>query len=239
VSRIIILIPCYNEEKSLPGVIADVRQVLPDGDIVVVDDGSKDRTADVARMGGAVVLQHPFNMGYGVAIQTGYKYAHANRFEYLVQIDGDGQHDPKCLKDMLIPLMSDECDFVLGSRFLDGDYRPGFARRMGMALFRGIVNLVTRARITDCTSGFQAFNRDVMEFFTRDIFPCDYPDADVLVSLHRAKFRIKEIPVVMYANAEGKSMHSGFKPLYYVLKMHLAILVTLLRSTRYFERRRT
>jgi glycosyltransferase involved in cell wall biosynthesis len=230
-SDTIIIIPAYNEGGRIASVIENVRQVVPDYDILVVNDGSRDDTSAVAASAGASVVSHPFNMGYGVAIQTGYKYAYANGYDFLVQIDGDGQHDPEYIPQLLEPVKSGETDFVVGSRFLGVEsYEPSLARRVGMAFFRKIVSLVTGSHITDSTSGYQAFNRDVICFFTTEVFPCDYPDADMLITLHLAGFRIREIGVRMYANAEGKSMHSGLKPLYYMFKMLLSIFVTLLRK---------
>jgi glycosyltransferase involved in cell wall biosynthesis len=176
-------------------------------------------------------------MGYGVAIQTGYKYALSHAYTTLVQIDGDGQHDPAGIPALLAPLRSGAADFVLGSRFLSGaSYRPPLVRRLGMTFFRRLVALIIRQPVTDCTSGYQAFNREVMDFFAGALFPCDYPDADVLISLHLAGFRICEVPVRMRAGTAGKSMHSGIKPIYYVFKMLLSMLVTLLRSRRLYRR---
>lgn len=226
----LVLIPAFNEAVRIGGVVENVRRTLPHMPVLVVDDGSRDDTAAIAKKHGAIVVSHPFNMGYGVAIQTGYKYALAHDYEYLVQIDGDGQHDPTCIPELLAVLRQGEADFVLGSRFLGSSYRPPFARRVGMALFRWIVSRVTGRFVTDTTSGFQAFNRDVIRFFTSDIFPVDYPDADMLIMLHRAGFSMREVPVRMYENSEGKSMHSGFKPLYYMFKMFLSICVTLMRE---------
>lgn len=228
--RVLVLIPAFNEAARIGGVVGNIRRVVPDMNILVVNDGSSDDTADISRLSGATVVSHPFNMGYGVAIQTGYKYALDHKYDYLVQIDGDGQHDPACIPQLLAVLQQGEADFVLGSRFLGNSYRPPFARRVGMVIFRGIVSLVTGAFITDTTSGFQAFNRDVIRFFSTDIFPVDYPDADMLIMLHRAGFSLREVPVRMYENSEGKSMHSGLKPLYYMFKMFLSICVTLMRE---------
>lgn len=237
-TELLVIIPAFNEQPRIASVIAAVRAVVPTATVAVIDDGSRDGTAAEARHAGAVVLIHPFNMGYGVAIQTGYKYALAHGYQQLVQLDGDGQHDPACIPQLLAPLRRDECDFVIGSRFLSGEsYRPPLIRRIGMAFFRQIVSLVVRHPISDCTSGYQAFNREVMRFFASDLFPCDYPDADVLISLHLAGLRIREVPVRMSANAAGKSMHSGLKPFYYVFKMLLSIVVTLLRSHRLYRRR--
>ena len=226
----IILIPAFNEEQRIAAVIRGIKCALPDADILVVNDGSRDDTAAAARQAGAIVVSHPFNMGYGVTIQTGYKYARDKGYDYLVQIDADGQHDPTCIPALLAPVVAGEVDIAIGSRFLGNSYRPPFARRAGMAIFRQIVSLVTGTFITDTTSGFQAFNRDVISFFATDIFPVDYPDADMLIMLHRAGFRMTEVPVRMFENSEGKSMHSGLKPLYYMFKMLLSICVTLMRE---------
>ena len=229
--KILILIPAYNEGARIGEVVQRVREMYPQYDVVVVNDGSRDDTAQVARAAGARVVSHPFNMGYGVAIQTGYKYAVAKGYDFLVQIDGDGQHDPAFIPKVLEPVRGGETDFAIGSRFLEGEsYEPSLARRLGMTFFRRLVSRLIGQDITDSTSGFQAFNRRVIGFFTTEVFPCDYPDADMLITLHRAGFRIREVPVRMYASATGKSMHSGWKPLYYIFKMLLSIFVTLLRK---------
>ena len=228
--RILVLIPTYNEGANIAAVIDGIRQAAPEGDILVVNDGSRDDTAAAAAAAGATVISHPFNMGYGVAIQTGYKYAAARGYDFLVQIDGDGQHDPSYIPRLLAPVLAGETDFVIGSRFMEVEsYEPSLPRRIGMAFFRKLVSAIIGTRITDSTSGYQAFNRRVISYFTTEVFPCDYPDADMLIILYRAGFRIREIPVRMYANVAGKSMHSGLKPLYYMFKMLLSIFVTLLR----------
>ncbi len=229
--NLLVVIPAFNEEKNLPNVIAGIRKVLSEADILVVNDGSADATASVGRELGDVLVSHPWNMGYGVAIQTGYKYAFANNYEFLVQIDADGQHDPEDIPHLLEPLVADSCDFVLGSRFLaEGSYKPTLARRIGMKLFSALIRISTGERITDSTSGFQVFNAEVIHFLTGDHFPCDYPDADLLLVLHRAGFRIIELPVVMREDAGGRSMHSGLRPLYYIFKMLLSIGINLIRS---------
>jgi glycosyltransferase involved in cell wall biosynthesis len=233
----LVLIPAYNEAKAIAATIDKVREVVPDADLLVVNDGSRDATAAVAAAAGATVLSHAFNMGYGVTIQTGYKYAWENGYGYLVQLDGDGQHDPAFIPALLAPVLADQTDFALGSRFLDlNSYRPSFTRRLGILFFRRLVSVLIGREITDPTSGYQAFNREVICFFTADIFPCDYPDADMLVTLNLAGFRIREVPVRMFANAAGTSMHSGVKPLYYLFKMCLSILVTLLRNRKFYRR---
>jgi len=235
--KVMILIPAYNEGTRIAEVVKSVQDVVPDCDIIVVNDGSWDNTAAAAEASGATVVSHPFNMGYGVAIQTGYKYAYAKGYDFVVQIDGDGQHDPAYIPCLLDPVIAGKTDFALGSRFLEVEsYEPSLARRAGMAFFRKMVSWITGVRITDSTSGYQAFNREVIRFFTTEVFPVDYPDADMLITLHFARFRIMELPVRMYSNVAGKSMHSGLKPFYYMFKMLLSILVIFLRKRNSLRR---
>lgn len=228
---ILVIIPAYNEERAIAGLIATIKNVAGIiADIVVIDDGSSDSTVQAASDAGAVVIKHPFNMGYGSTIQTGYKFAFARGYKYLVQIDGDGQHDPAFIPALLKPIIAGSADLALGSRFLDkSSYRPPLIRRVGIAFFGNLISFIIGRRVSDPTSGFQAFNRSVLGFFTSDAFPCDYPDADVLLVLGLAGFEIAEVPVKMYANQDGKSMHNGLKPLYYIFKMLLSIAVTLMR----------
>ena len=229
--KVLIIIPAYNEGERIGDVVHQVREMFPDYDVAVINDGSKDDTARTARAAGALDVSHPFNMGYGVAIQTGYKFALAKGYDFALQMDGDGQHDPAFITQLLAPVMAGETDLALGSRFLGTEsYEPSLARKAGMLFFRRLISFLIGTRITDSTSGFQAFNRKVIRYFTTEVFPCDYPDADMLLTLHRAGFRIKEVPVKMYASASGKSMHTGWMPFYYIFKMMLSIFVTLLRK---------
>ena len=229
--KVLIIIPAYNEGARIGKVVRSVLETCSDYDIVVVDDGSKDNTALKARNAGALVLSHRFNLGYGVAIQTGYKYALSKGYDFVVQMDGDGQHDPTFIPQLLAPVMAGGTDLSVGSRFLGSEsYAPSLTRRLGMVFFRWLISLLIKTPITDSTSGFQAFNAKVNRYFTTEVFPCDYPDADMLLTLHRADFRIMEVPVRMHASASGKSMHAGWMPLYYIFKMLLSIFVTLLRK---------
>ena len=229
-NNLAIIIPAYNEAGRIATTIAGIRK-FGNADIVVVDDGSNDDTASEARAAGARVIELPFNLGYGAALQTGFKSAIDKGYEFAVQIDADGQHDPLSIEALISPVLKDEVDVVIGSRFLDkGNYKAPFVRRMGMYFFGIITSVVTGRRITDPTSGFQALNKKVMEFYASDAYPADYPDADVIIMLHRQGFRFKEVPVIMH-NAAKRSMHGGIlKPLYYIFKMMLSIFVTLLRK---------
>ncbi|PLX85629.1 MAG: glycosyl transferase family 2 [Desulfuromonas sp.] len=235
--RTLVIIPAHNEEPLIGEVVGRVRKAVPECDILVVDDGSYDHTAAVAGRAGALVIRHPYNMGYGTTIQTGFKHARRQQYDFVVQLDGDGQHDPEFIPRLLEPVVRGETDFALGSRFLDVEsYRPSFSRRLGILIFRKLVSVLIGRPITDPTSGYAAFNKDVARFFTADIFPCDYPDADMLVTLNLAGFRIQEVPVRMLANEEGKTMHGGLKPLYYIFKMFLSISVTLMRSRKFYRK---
>lgn len=228
-----VLLPAHNEARQIARLVAGVREACSEARIVVVDDGSGDNTAAEAASAGATVLRHPFNMGYGVALQTGYKYALREGFEYLVQLDADGQHDPAGIAVLLERVRSGRCDLCVGSRFLEGEtYRVPAARRAGMILFRRVASLLVGQTITDPTSGFQAMNRRVLDFYARDLYPVDYPDTDVLVLLHRNKFAIAEAPVHMHAPDGVASLHSGARPVYYLFKMALDIPLNLIRRER-------
>jgi len=229
-----IIIPSFNEEENIPSVIAGIKN-FTDADIIVIDDGSEDLTANRARETGAFVIRHPFNLGYGAALQTGYKYAVKMNYDFLLQMDGDGQHDPKSISESFRQVESCDCDALIGSRFLgNGEYRAGVLKSIGIRVFRLIIRLITGERITDPTSGYQCLNRRVLRYFTSDSFPCDYPDANIIIALHRMGFVIKETPVAMVTNREGRSMHKGiFTIAYYCFKMLLSIFIILIREKPY------
>jgi len=227
----IIIIPAYNEEKNIAGVINGIKNVIPNTDILVVNDGGEDRTEEIARELGARVISLSYNMGYGVALQTGFKFALKRGYEYAVQIDADGQHDPEDIPKLLDGVFNNKADVIIGSRFLGkGNYRAPFIRRVGMLFFAWLTSLIISEKITDPTSGYQAINKNGLQFYAGDNYPVDFPDADVIIMLHRAGLKIKEIPVNMNPSIQKKSMHSGLKPVYYIFKMFLSILVTLLRK---------
>ena len=231
--RPLVVIPAFNEAGGIAKVIEGIRAADPGLPVLVVDDGSADDTAGAAHRAGAEVVRLPINLGYGSALQTGYKYALRRGYDCVVQLDGDGQHEPADIPRLLAAIEHDGADLVVGSRFLEnGDYRPGLARGAGMRLFRGLAFLATGVRFSDVTSGYQALNRDVLHFFDSERYPADYPDADVLVMLTRAGFRIAEVPVRMYPKRNGRSMHAGLRPVYYTFKMLLSMLLMLLRHER-------
>lgn len=236
--EVLIIIPAYNEENNIASLIENIRNNITCVDILAIDDGSRDRTASVAGKAGAIVLRLPFNMGYGAALQTGIKYALKKRYRYAVQMDADGQHDPGSIRTLLDEIKKEDVDVVIGSRFMDNrtTYKSPLVRRVGMGIFGRIASIITGRPVTDPTSGFQALNRDAMRFYASPYYPVDYPDADVIIMLHRAGLRIREVAVTMHARKEGTSMHSGLKPLYYVFKMFLSMFVTLLRKDKFVRR---
>lgn len=233
VSDCLVVIPAYNEAANVAAVVADVRQSLPGFDVLVVDDGSADETAAVARHAGAKVMRLPVNSGYGAALQTGYKYAVRQGYATVAQMDADGQHEARFMPELLEQIADGSADIVIGSRFLDNDghYEPSRARKIGMGIFSRMASRIMRQHVSDPTSGYQVMRVDVARFFCSDVYPADYPDADILILLHRSGFRVAEVGVQMRMPT-GKSMHSGHRSLYYVYKMFLSILVTLLRPAK-------
>jgi glycosyltransferase involved in cell wall biosynthesis len=228
--RLLIVIPAFNEAGRVGAVVRDVRDTLPEADVLVVDDGSADETSAEAGAAGAHVVRLPLNSGYGAALQTGYKHAVRTGYDVIGQIDADGQHQATYLHAMLAALEDHGADVVIGSRFLDNDghYKPTLARKLGIALFGRLASTITRQHITDPTSGFQVMRANVARFFCSDVYPSDYPDADILILLHRSGYKVREVPVQMRPST-NVSMHAGHRSLYYVYKMLLSIFVTVLR----------
>ena len=228
--KTLIIIPAYNEGKNIGAVLVGIQKILPGLPILVVNDGSSDNTEKVVLEHNADVISLPYNSGYGIALQTGFLYAVKNNFSIVVQMDSDGQHDPENIKDLIEEVQKDDCDVVIGSRFLSKDsYKSSLARQAGMLLFGSIASLLCGQKVTDPTSGFQALKGSAIQFAASDNYPPDYPDADFIILLNRCGFKVKEIPVTMHASPEKESMHHGHKTIYYVFKMFLSIFVTLLR----------
>jgi glycosyltransferase involved in cell wall biosynthesis len=196
----------------------------------VIDDGSEDETAQSAAAAGAVVVSLPFNLGIGGAVQTGFKYALEHGYDTVIRLDGDGQHDPQEIPQLLGPLDRGEADVVVGSRFADGkgDYRPPFARRAGIRWFAQLVSLLTRQKLTDTTSGFQAVNARAIRLFAAD-YPHDYPEVEAAVMAVRHKLRIMEVPARMRGRETGVSSITTLRSFYYAIKVTLALLVGIFR----------
>ena len=230
---VVAVVPAYEEQARVGAVVRSIHEALPDALVCVVDDGSLDETAEAARAAGAdAVCRLPFNLGYGAALQTGYKWAAERGARAVVQCDADGQHDPSQLPRLLARL--DGADVVIGSRFLarDGHYRATAGRAAAIRLYRGLVRLTTGLRMTDPTSGFQALSGPVIAHCASGHMATDYPDADQIIELHRTGFTIVEEPVTMRAREGGSSMHGRAlspRAAWYAFKVTLSIGVTLLR----------
>jgi glycosyltransferase involved in cell wall biosynthesis len=230
--RLLVVMPAYDEAGRIGRVVRMVRGQVP-ADVLVVDDGSRDSTAEEARAAGAIVAAHAVNLGYGAALQTGYRYALRFGFDAVLQMDADGQHDPSSIRELLRALEGGG-DVVVGSRFLHGgSYRPPLLRRLGMLLFGRVASFYCGMRLTDPTSGYQALSRRALEFYAHERYPHDYPDADVLSMVARVGLNLVEVPVRMLSSPEGKGMHGGLvKPLYYIFRMSLALALVPLRKER-------
>jgi glycosyltransferase involved in cell wall biosynthesis len=228
--RTIAIVPAYNEEGAIAGVIAELRATDPDFEIVVVDDGSHDRTAEAARAAGAHVLRLPFNLGIGGAVQTGFRYAFEHGFELAIRVDGDAQHDPSQLPAVMEPVLRGEADIAVGSRYLGprGGYRSSVPRRAGIRILAATVSRLTRQPITDPTSGFQALNRKAITLFAAD-YPHDYPEVEGLVLVARHRLRLVEVPIAMRARETGQSSIRFHSAIYYMVKVLLALFIGVFR----------
>ena len=227
--RVLVIVPAHDEEESLPATLDELRRKAPDLAVLVVDDGSRDDTARIARERGVPVVSHAVNLGVGGALQTGFRWALGHGYDVGVQLDADGQHDPAHLPALLAPIVMGECDVSIGSRYVArSGYRAPLARRLGIALFSGVVQLAVGQRITDTTSGYRAYDRAVMEICQHD-FPRDFPDAPLLIDLARRGFRLAEVPVEMRPREAGRSFYTLGRSLYYPYKNLLASRMVLLK----------
>jgi len=232
------IVPAYNEEATITKVIESLRVNAPDFDVVVIDDGSTDATTTMAERAGAPVLRLPFNIGIGGAVQSGFKYALEQGYDYCVQVDGDGQHEPAHIGRLRDAMEADPgLDMVVGSRFLTSDFRypAPVSRRTGIHLFATLCSAIVRQRVSDPTSGFRLCNRRAIALFARD-YPHDYPEVEAVLMLHWHRLRMREVPVQMHERGGGASSLQGSgKSAYYMIKVLLAIFIGMFRARRVIE----
>jgi glycosyltransferase involved in cell wall biosynthesis len=232
-SRHLAIVPAYNEAASVAAVVSEIHQHAPDFDVVVVDDGSTDDTSDRARSAGAAVLRHPYNLGIGGAVQSGYLYAAERGYDVAVQVDGDGQHDPRCLEQLLAHLREHpELDMVTGSRFLAADgegFRSSAPRRLGIRIFAWVLSRIVGQRVTDPTSGLRMSGRRGIELFAQD-YPHDYPEVEAVLLMHAHQLTSVEVPVKMRERTGGVSSINSTRSVYYMVKVLLAVFVGLFRA---------
>jgi glycosyltransferase involved in cell wall biosynthesis len=229
--RRLAIIPAYNEAVTVAGVVHSLRRHAPDWDPVVIDDGSTDETAQLAKRAGARVLHAPFNLGIGGAVQLGFVYAMENGYDYMVQVDADGQHDPREIQGLVTEMARHpQLDVVCGSRFLTDDhkYPAPISRRTGIHLFAFLLSKIIGQRVSDPTSGFRLYNRRAIQLFARD-YPHDYPEVEAVLLLHHHRLRMREVPVRMFPREGGASSIGSGKSIYYMVKVMLAIFVGLAR----------
>jgi glycosyltransferase involved in cell wall biosynthesis len=237
--RVLVIIPAFNEEGSIGKVLREVKACLPEADTLVINDGSTDRTSVEARQAGAMVLDLASNIGLGGAIQTGFMFAKVRDYGIVVRMDGDGQHRPSELKDLIAPVERGEADVVIGSRFLQEEklpispelngYEPGLTRRMGISLFSSILSLFLGSQVTDPTSGLQAMSRKAVDFFVKE-YPPDYPEIEARILAYKARLNVKEIPCRVLKRMEGRSSITFFTGIYIILEALTSSLVGMLRK---------
>lgn len=229
-TRVAVVVPAYNESGNIKKVVNEIKALPFNITVVVVNDCSTDDTYVQAEKENVTVLNLPFNLGIGGAVQTGIQFAQDNDFDIAVQVDGDGQHDVAFLKNLIEPIINNEYDFVIGSRFIPPylGYQSSFVRRIGINFFAVLLSLITDYKITDPTSGFRAMNKNVIKLFAEN-YPTDYPEPEAIVLAGQHKIRLLEVPVQMRKRNAGASSIRYLKTLYYMIKVTLAVLIARIK----------
>jgi glycosyltransferase involved in cell wall biosynthesis len=231
--KILVIVPASNESGNIRTTISELRSLPRPLDIIVIDDGSVDKTAALAREAGAAVISLPFNLGIGGAVQTGFLFARKKDYAFAVQVDGDGQHDVRYLDAILKPVMDDCVDIAVGSRFIPPflGYQSSAIRRIGIHFFARLISFLTRYKVADPTSGFRAFNRRAIAAFASD-YPPDFPEPESIVAAKRLGFRLCEVPVKMRKRGSGRSSIRYLMTLYYMIKVTFAILLGMMKKRK-------
>ena len=221
----LIIIPAFNEHECIKNTVEMIKREAPNFDYVVINDHSTDNTLDILKENNYNYINLPTNLGIGGAVQTGYRYAYENNYDTAVQVDADGQHNPKYLNMMLETLEKEQADMIIGSRFIENKgFQSTFARRIGITYFTKLIHLLTGEVITDPTSGLRLGNKNVIELFAKD-YPRDYPEPESVVALLKRGMRVREVPVEMLARQGGVSSINFKKSVYYMIKVSLAIII--------------
>jgi len=226
---LLVIVPAFNEEGAIGGVVRSVRTCVPGVQVLVIDDSSADGTILEARAAGAEVLSLPHHLGLGGCVQAGYKLAHELGFQYVIRVDGDGQHDPRDIPRIFEKLKQSGCEMVIGSRYMNGDgQHTSVTRGLGIRFFRLVLRPILGKPVRDPTSGFVGVNREALAIFARS-FPLEYPEIEALVVLQRKRFRFEEVPVKMRPRIAGQSSITAVKSLYYIVHVLLGVFVNMLK----------
>lgn len=221
----LIIIPAYNEESCIASFLRKLKNNCYGFDVLVINDGSQDETSNICREEGFEVLDLPINLGIGGAVQTGYRYGVKNGYDVVVQMDGDGQHDPEYVQHLVAPILAGDVDMVIGSRFIIKEgYQSSCWRRVGIRFYSALIKYLTGRKIFDPTSGYRAVSQEIVKYFAQT-YPVDYPEPETIVSLLRLNFRIAELPVTMRKRIGGNSSIKGMEILYYMIKVTLATIM--------------
>ncbi|MNW35966.1 Undecaprenyl-phosphate mannosyltransferase [compost metagenome] len=232
--RILIIIPAYNESSSIKELIDNLKK--ENVDLLVINDGSTDSTSLICRQNNVNVIDLPCNLGIGGAVQTGYKFAFKENYDIAIQVDGDGQHDPKQIRLLIEPIINGHADMVIGSRYIvKKGFQSTLIRRIGIKYFSRLIYILTKRKITDPTSGFRACNRKVITVFANVYYPTDYPEPESIVHLLRTNHKVQEVPVKMIERQGGISSIRAFRSIYYMVKVSFAILIDGLRGKKFYE----
>jgi hypothetical protein len=226
---LLIIVPAFNEQGAIASVVRSLHECLPAIPVLVIDDCSGDDTIGVARRAGAEILPLPHHLGLGGCVQAGYKLAYELGFEYVIRVDGDGQHDARDIPRIFETLRTTGCEMVIGSRYLDGNGRhTGFIRGVGIRFFRLVLRPILGKAVHDPTSGFVGVNRRALGVFSRS-FPLEYPEIEALVVLQRRRFRFEEVPCRVRPRLAGRSSITAMKSLYYIFHVLLGVFVNVLK----------
>ena len=224
-----VIVPALNEQGAIAGVVRSVQAIVPGVPVLVIDDQSDDATVAIAEQAGAQVLRLPVHLGLGGCVQAGYKLAFEMGFDYVVRVDGDGQHDARDIPRILEALYATGAEVVIGSRFVQaGGTHTSFARSAGIVFFRLLLRPILGKMIYDPTSGFVGVNRKALAVFAHS-FPLTYPEIEALVVLQRKRFRFHEIPCVMHPRRTGRSSITAITSLKYMMHVLLCVFVNILK----------
>lgn len=230
--KILFVIPAYNEEENIDKVLKEIKKDVKYADIVVINDGSKDRTSEIVKNNNVNCIDMIYNVGYAMAVQTGIKYAKENNYDYVIQFDADGQHIAKEAEKLLNESISSDADIIIGSRYLkDMGYPCPFFRKLGAKIFAKMIKIFCHKKIVDPLSGFQCLNKKVIDVYSKKGNYPEYPDANLIIDMLFKGYKITEVPVKMRLRKAGKSMHGGIiKPIKYMISMFYNITFIIIKN---------